>query len=91
MRGRCAAAHASFGVVVFPILHRLSKRPFGRIHDAVTGACREMGVPVLDLTAALTGPRERDLWVHPTDHHPNARAHLLAARAIGPFAESLLR
>jgi GDSL-like lipase/acylhydrolase family protein len=92
MRRRCADAGASFGVVVFPILHRLAERPFARIHTAVTRACRDMDVPVLDLTDALAGSRETELWVHPTDHHPNARAHALAARAIGPFVEeSLLR
>lgn len=92
MRRRCADAGATFGVVVFPILHRLAARPFGRIHTVVVGACREMDVPVLDLTDTLAGTRERDLWVHPTDHHPNARAHALAARAIGRFVEdSLLR
>jgi hypothetical protein len=34
---------------------------------------------------------DRALWVHPTDHHPDARAHELAAEAIAPFVESLLR
>jgi lysophospholipase L1-like esterase len=91
MRRRCADSGAAFGVVVFPILHRLSERPFRRIHDAVAAACRETGVPVLDLTDALTGPSESELWVHPTDHHPNARAHRLAAEAMGPFVKSLVR
>jgi hypothetical protein len=57
----------------------------------VTAACREAGVEVLDLTAALSVRPEKDLWVHPTDHHPNARAHGLAATAIAPLVDSLLR
>jgi lysophospholipase L1-like esterase len=91
MRRRCADAHVPFGVVVFPILHQLADRPFRRIHAAVAAECGAMGVPLVDLTDAMTGPPERELWVHPTDHHPNARAHAVAARAIVPFVESLLR
>lgn len=91
MRRRSEAAGASFAVVIFPLLHRLAERPFARIHATVAAACAEGGVPVLDLTQALSVRRERDLWVHPTDHHPNARAHELAASAISPLVESLLR
>jgi hypothetical protein len=50
-----------------------------------------MGAPVLDLTAALAREPDHALWVHPADHHPDARAHELAAEAIAPFVESLLR
>jgi len=91
MRQRCASANASFAVVIFPLLHRLRERPFARIHATVAAACRETGVEVLDLTAALSVRPEKELWVHPTDHHPNARAHGLAAAAIAPLLDSLLR
>lgn len=90
MHKRCDDAKASFGVVVFPILHDLSDRPFRRIHAAVVAACRDISVPVLDLTDSFAGQRERDLWVHPTDHHPNARAHAIAARPIQQFVDGLL-
>lgn len=91
MRERSAAAKAKFGVVIFPLLHRLAERPFARIHETVAAACAQMGVPVLDLTAALAREPESALWVHPADHHPDARAHELAAEAMTPFVESLLR
>lgn len=91
MKRRTTAAGAKFGVVIFPLLHRLDERPFAKIHDAVAAACAEMGAPVLDLTAVLAREPDHALWVHPTDHHPDARAHELAAEAISPFVESLLR
>lgn len=91
MRKRSVAAKAKFGVVIFPLIHRLADRPFAKIHDAVAAACAEMGVPVLDLTAALAREPDQALWVHPADHHPDARAHELAAEAMTPFVESLLR
>jgi hypothetical protein len=29
--------------------------------------------------------RDEDLWVHPSDHHPNEVAHRLAGEAIESF------
>jgi hypothetical protein len=91
MKRDATAAGARFGVVIFPVLHRLAERPFARIHEAVTAACAEMGAPVLDLTPVLAREPDEALWVHPADHHPDARAHELAAEAMSPFVESLLR
>jgi hypothetical protein len=91
MRDAARARGASFGVAYFPLLHRLADDPLGPIRDAVAGACRDLGVPFLDLTPALAVEHERALWVHPTDHHPDARAHALAADALRPFVEGLVR
>jgi hypothetical protein len=91
MKRLSTQAGARFGVVLFPLLHRLSERPFARIDETVAAACAAMGAPVLDLTPVLAREPDRALWVHPTDHHPDARAHELAAGAIAPFVESLLR
>ena len=91
MRDIVHAAGAKFGVVVFPLVHRLDVNPFREEHALVVDACRTMGVPVLDLAPALQGHPDASLWVHPTDHHPNGRAHALAAEAMVPFVEDLLR
>jgi lysophospholipase L1-like esterase len=91
MQRNSTAAGAKFAVVLFPLLHRLSERPFGKVHDALAAHCRALGAPFLDLTDALTVEPDQALWVHPTDHHPDARAHELAAQAIAPFVEALLR
>lgn len=75
-------------VVVFPFLIGLDgSSPFQPIHDAVEAFCGEQGIAVLDLTDAFAGFDGPELWVHPTDPHPNEHAHARAAEAI---AERLL-
>lgn len=91
MRHRAREAGATFAVALFPLLHRLDARPLDAVHQDVAQACRELDVPFLDLSAAFEGRDERDLWVHPIDHHPNARAHELAAEHLAPFVGRLLR
>lgn len=90
MQRLAKGSEARFGVVLFPLLHRLAERPFERIHAAVSAECASRGIPFLDLAGALAEEDERALWVHPSDHHPNARAHAIAARAMAPFVASLL-
>ncbi|MBU0678102.1 MAG: SGNH/GDSL hydrolase family protein [Verrucomicrobia bacterium] len=73
-------------LVVFPELYLLDDRyPFSGIRDIVTRECEETGIPVLDLFNTFEGRNAADLWVHPTDHHPNEKAHALAADAIFDF------
>ena len=91
MKTRAEAEGGRLAVVVFPLLHRLDDYPLAPAHQLVVQACEEFDVPVLDLHRTFLAHDARDLWVHPTDHHPNARAHALAAEAITPFVESLLR
>lgn len=73
-------------VVIFPEFYRLDDRyPFQAIHEHVSKACRSLGLPVLDLFDAFRGKKDRDLWVHPADHHPNEIGHRIAAEAIETF------
>ncbi len=73
-------------VVIFPEFYRLDDSyPFKAIHKHVTEACRSIGLPVLDLFDSYRGKRDRDLWVHPADHHPNEIGHRIAAEAIEQF------
>jgi hypothetical protein len=46
---------------------------------------RDAGIPVLDLAPAFAGMDTESLRVHPTDHHPNGKAHAIAARAIADW------
>ncbi|MCE9637402.1 MAG: hypothetical protein K8T90_16985 [Planctomycetes bacterium] len=80
-----------FGVAFFPLLDRVHDRPFAPVHDALADACREFGVPCVDLSAAFDGVADWKLWIHPTDHHPSPLAHERAADALKPFVASLLR
>ncbi len=73
-------------LVLFPELHELDgDYPFENVHRRVREAAEGLGIPVLDLLDAFRGQDAADLWVHPTDHHPNARAHAIAASAIADF------
>jgi len=73
-------------LVIFPELDSLDgEYPFRKIHELVRVECDELGIPVLDLLETLRGRNARDLWVHPSDHHPNEVAHQLAAEAIEEF------
>lgn len=73
-------------LVIFPEFQDLDGvYPFEAVHDLVRTACESMGLPVLDLLDTFRGRRDRDLWVHPSDHHPNEIAHAMAAKAIETF------
>jgi hypothetical protein len=70
-------------IVVFPLLHALDgDYPFQPAHDAIAAAAARAGVEVLDLLPALRGRPPADLWASAHDHHPNARAHAIAADAM---------
>ena len=74
------------GLVIFPELYELTEKyPFRQIHRRVREAAEGLGIPVLDLLDAYMGEDPETLWVHATDHHPNARAHQMAAKEIMHF------
>jgi len=73
-------------VAVFPFYHQLDgDYPFQPIHDRVAEFCRANGVPLLDMREGLRDYSGPELWVHPTDQHPNRVAHRLAAEALADF------
>ena len=75
-------------VLVFPALMELDgDYPFEEEHALVAAALERAGLETLDLLPAFRGLDARVLRVHPTDHHPNARAHAIAAELV---AERLL-
>jgi len=85
----CRLREIPFVVVLFPILVDLTEDyPFGEIHERVSREVAAAGGIPVDLFPTLEGMNARDLWVHPTDQHPNERVHALAARSI---AEQLAR
>lgn len=67
-------------VVLFPILWNLDGAyPFDDLHERIR---RDIKVPIVDLLDSYRGMSAESLWVHPTDHHPNAKAHRIAAERI---------
>jgi hypothetical protein len=80
------------GLVLFPELIDLDSRyPFAAIHAVIHDACGQLQIPMLDLLEVYRGRDARDLWVHPTDHHPNEEAHRLAAGAIETFLRERMK
>ncbi|MBX7166241.1 MAG: SGNH/GDSL hydrolase family protein [Pirellulales bacterium] len=76
-------------VVIFPFFHQLNGAyPFQALHERVAEVCREAGVSYLDLRAAYGAYAGPELWVDPTDQHPNEVAHAIAAQAIDKFLRS---
>jgi hypothetical protein len=67
---------------VFPMLHGLDAYPFEDAHRAVLAVAEHAGAETLDLLPAFAGKDPAALWVSTADHHPNAVAHELAARAL---------
>ena len=77
---------ARFAVVVFPFMYQLNENyPFHPIHKLVRDTCEGEQIPFLDLFPAFKGQSYMDLWVHPSDQHPNEKGHAIAARAIADF------
>lgn len=70
---------------ILPELHDLTQRyPFADIHQKLATVAKYTGLPVVDLRGEFTiyAGREKDIWVSPTDAHPNALAQPLIARAL---------
>jgi hypothetical protein len=82
---------AGFMLLAFPELIRLDAHPYAAILELLREYCRSEGIPVIDLLPALSVHRDRELWVHETDHHPNRIAHAIAARELALGLERALR
>jgi len=79
------ARGAKLAIVIFPELHSLDAYPFEGLHRIAGSAAERLGIPALDLLPAFRGMSAEELWVHPTDHHPNEAGHAIAAEAIARF------
>ena len=86
-------AGSDYAIVIFPFMFELNgEYPLAGIHELVAETARAAGTPCLDLLPSFFGRAYNDLWVHPSDQHPNEVAHAIAASAIARFlvAEKLL-
>jgi hypothetical protein len=74
--------------MIFPDLVGLeTSYPYAEVHRTIAAFLGQLGIPFHDLAPDFAGQRSAELWVHPTDHHPNEVAHALAARAIAEALE----
>ena len=86
MQKLCDDRNVPLLVVIFPFFHNLDgDYPFQPIHDVVSAFCQTRNIHVLDLRDYYGAYRGEELWVHPTDQHPNEIAHEIAARAVAKY------
>ncbi len=80
---------AQVAAVLFPLLIadlRPGRYPFEAMHEVVAAACREAGIPLLDLRAAMAGSTPDRLQAIPmVDAHGSEVAHRIAAEEIFYF------
>jgi lysophospholipase L1-like esterase len=76
------AHHEKLLVASLPELHQLDPYPLQSITELVQQAARDNGADFVDVLPALKAEPPLQLWVSPTDPHPNARAHALIADAL---------
>ena len=81
MKKSCADKGIKFSLVVFPVFYQLKAYPLTEVHETLEALAQHEGIHYVDLLAQFAGKDERDYWVHPTDFHPNSRAH----REAGDF------
>jgi lysophospholipase L1-like esterase len=82
MRQAVEEDRAGFTVAAFPELIRFDGYPYAAILHLLREFCRSRQIPFVDILPGLSVHRDRDLWVHETDHHPNPIAHAIAAQAL---------
>jgi lysophospholipase L1-like esterase len=83
IRQFAAAPNLPVVFVLYPLLENLENGyPFHKIHQQVGAMLDRAGIPYLDLAPVFEGRKTASLWVHPVDHHPNGKAHAIAAEAI---------
>jgi lysophospholipase L1-like esterase len=77
------------GLVVFmPYFIAANEKDLSFYREAkkiVATACRNHGCGFLEVLPLLSHKPFRHWWVTPEDHHPNAEAHAIIARAISDF------
>jgi len=85
-----AQVKADGGVLVtavLPLLYDFEAYPFEDIHSAIAQAGSDRGLNIVDLKPALSSRPANELWVHPTDHHPNEVAHRIVGTAIAEYLQ----
>jgi lysophospholipase L1-like esterase len=69
-------------VASLPDLHQLNPYPLQHISDLARQAASDNGADFVDVLPELQAVPPRQLWVSPTDPHPNAQADALIAQAL---------
>ncbi len=79
-------------LVAFPWLIELDDNyPLSFCHERIGSIAEKEGFTYLDLLPVFRSRREKDLWVHTSDQHPNELAHQIAANAISDVLATFIR
>jgi lysophospholipase L1-like esterase len=82
---------AKYLVAIYPVLFRLdSGYPFLAIHRRLGDFLRASDIDAVDLQEALSAEKDREMWVHTLDQHPNEVAHEFSARTLSGIIERLI-
>ena len=69
-------------IAILPLLYELNEKyPFANLHKKVENTISNENI-IIEVLPAFIGKRDTDLWVYPTDQHPNEIAHKLIAAKI---------
>ncbi len=83
MRDELAARHVRLVVAILPMISALDDDyPYRGLHDMARAFCRAEDIEAVDLMNAVINRHAPDLWVHPTDQHPNDVGHALLADGL---------
>ncbi len=70
-------------ILIFPVLYQLDENyPFRELHELAGNEISGNYTHLVDLFPYLKGRKDTELWVHPTDQHPNEIVHAIAAEAL---------
>ncbi len=83
MRDELAAQDVRLVVAILPMISALDDEyPYRGLHDMAREFCSSEDIETVDLMDTLINRHAPDLWVHPTDQHPNDVAHALLADGL---------
>jgi len=69
-------------VLLFPVLYQLNNYPLKDVHDQIAELLADSHATFIDLLPHLKGKKAANLWVHPSDHHPNEVVHALIGKLL---------
>lgn len=73
---------------IFPRLFHLDSYPLKEEHKKIISTFKEYGFTVVDILPAIMHYEDTELWVHPTDQHPNEIVHGITGKLL---AEKIYR
>lgn len=86
----CRENGIPFHMVLFPVLLNLDHYPFDAVEAEISRFAQEHAIPSFSLTPGFRNKSSSDLWVSPSNQHPNARGHRIAADTLYPYVVDTL-